>query len=115
MRAGQGGSSSVMGRCRLDQRLPWDTATPSMWRGGDTRKLAVCRGTSPSAVRLCGTGRGSRRAFSWRRWGLLSPYSGRRPLQKPEGLLLTKAGGLLINKWEIMVLITRRLVLIELS
>lgn len=36
-------------------------------------------------------------------------------LQKPEGLLLTKAGGLLINKWEIMVVITSSLVLIELS
>lgn len=37
------------------------------------------------------------------------------PLQKPEGPLLTKAGGLSINKWEIMILITSSLVLIELS
>lgn len=35
-------------------------------------------------------------------------------LQKPKGLLLTKAGGLLINQWEIVVLIKSSLVLIEL-
>lgn len=80
MKAGQGGSGSMMGRCRLDVHLPWDTAAPQgdtapplKWRGGGTYKFAVYRGTSPSAVTFCGTVQGTRRAFTQRRWWLLKP------------------------------------------
>lgn len=89
MDVSQGGSCSVMGSCWLDLSVPFpghNSTTAVEMR----RHLHVC---------------------SHQRWFLRTEV----PLQKPEGPLLTKAGGLSINKWEIMILITSSLVLIELS
>lgn len=77
-----------------------------------TYKSAAYRDTSLLAVTFCRTVQGTRRALV--EVAAAQILRKEMLLQKPEGLLLTKAGGLFINQWEIVVLIKSSLVLIEL-
>lgn len=114
----------MAGRCKLAR-----VAAAARWEGAgwargfpgtqqqhkaDRRYLqsAVYRGTSLPAVTFCRTMQGTRRVLV----EVAAAQTLRKEtlLQKPKGLLLTKAGGLLISQWEIMVLITSSLLLIEL-